>query len=108
MINSPHAGYGHLICSSFAECVSNETRTDGILGDVGSKITDNFGGHAVQSTTHRAPVRRRSLFARTECEELECAITLNLMGPFRLTNALIGVRSVTLARPLSDGDQDLR
>ena len=80
--------------------ITNETGGYGIVGDVGRKediypialqITGNLGGLDVlinnASTLGPTPL---SLLADTECEELEQALRVNLLGPFRLTKALFG------------------
>ena len=80
--------------------IANETGGYGIIGDVGRKediypialqITGNLGGLDVlinnASALGPTPL---SLLADTECEELEQALTVNLLGPFRLTKALFG------------------
>ena len=80
--------------------IANETGGYGIVGDVGRKediypialqITGNLGGLDVlinnASALGPTPL---SLLAVTECEELEQALTVNLLGPFRLTKALFG------------------
>jgi NAD(P)-dependent dehydrogenase (short-subunit alcohol dehydrogenase family) len=82
------------------ERVACETGAYGILGDVGRKddiypialqITGVLGGLDVlvnnASSLGAAPL---ALLADTECEELERAIAVNLLGPFRLTKALFG------------------
>jgi NAD(P)-dependent dehydrogenase (short-subunit alcohol dehydrogenase family) len=80
--------------------IANESGGYGIVGDVGRKediypialqITGNLGGLDVlinnASALGPTPL---SLLADTECEELEQAIRVNLLGPFRLTKALFG------------------
>src|SRR6516164_4108058 len=80
--------------------ITNETGGYGIIGDVGRKgdiypialqIIGNLGGLDVlinnASALGPTPL---SLLADTECEELEDALRVNLLGPFRLTNALFG------------------
>ena len=80
--------------------ITNETGGYGIVGDVGRKediypialqITGNLGGLDVlinnASALGPTPL---SLLADTECEELERALRVNLLGPFRLTKALFG------------------
>jgi NAD(P)-dependent dehydrogenase (short-subunit alcohol dehydrogenase family) len=77
-----------------------ETGAHGIVGDVGRKddiypialqITGNLGGLDVlinnASSLGPTPL---ALLADTECEELEQALAVNLLGPFRLTKALFG------------------
>ena len=80
--------------------VAAETGSVGIVGDVGDKdaiyrialqITGNLGGLDVlinnASSLGPTPL---ALLADTECEELEEALAVNLVGPFRLTKALYG------------------
>src|SRR6516225_2599446 len=80
--------------------IANETGGYGIIGDVGRKediypialqITGNLGGLDVlinnASALGPTPL---SLLADTECEELDQALRVNLLGPFRLTKALFG------------------
>jgi NAD(P)-dependent dehydrogenase (short-subunit alcohol dehydrogenase family) len=82
------------------ERVARETSGYGIVGDVGRKddiypialqITGNLGGLDVlinnASSLGPTPL---ALLVDTECEELERAIAVNLLGPFRLTKALFG------------------
>ena len=82
------------------ERVAADTGAIGITGDVGTKddiyplalqITGNLGGLDVlinnASTLGPTPL---ALLADTECEELEDALRVNLIGPFRLTKALYG------------------
>ena len=72
----------------------------GIVGDVARKddiypialqITANLGGLDVlvnnASSLGPAPL---ALLADTECEDLERALATNVLGPFRLTRALLG------------------
>src|SRR5262249_5781872 len=72
----------------------------GIVGDVSKKtdihplamqITGLLGGLDVliNSASDLGPVPL-ALLADTECEDLERALTTNLLGPFRLTKALLG------------------
>lgn len=90
--------------------VAAETGTFGIVGDVGRKkdiypmaleITGNLGGLDVlinnASTLGPVPL---SLLADTDCEDLEAALAVNLVGPFRLTKALFGA----LAQSARAGD----
>ena len=82
------------------ERIANETGACGIVGDVGRKediyavalqVTGNLGGLDVlinsASTLGPTPL---VLLADTECEDLEQALMVNLLGPFRLTKALFG------------------
>lgn len=91
------------------ERVARETGGYGIVGDVGRKedihpialqITGNLGGLNVlinnASSLGPTPL---ALLADTDCEELERAISVNLLGPFRLTKALFGA----LAASARDG-----
>jgi NAD(P)-dependent dehydrogenase (short-subunit alcohol dehydrogenase family) len=78
----------------------DETGACGIVGDVGRKeeiypialqIVGNLGGLDVlinnASSLGPTPL---ALLADTECEEFERALAVNLLGPFRLTKALLG------------------
>jgi NAD(P)-dependent dehydrogenase (short-subunit alcohol dehydrogenase family) len=82
------------------ERVAHETGACGIVGNVGRKddiypialqITGNLGGLDVlinnASSLGPTPL---ALLADTECEDLEDALAVNLLGPFRLTKALLG------------------
>lgn len=93
--------------------VADETNTTGIVGDVGDKtdshrialqVTGNLGGLDVlinnASTLGPTPL---ALLADTDCEDLEAALLINLIGPFRLTKALLGA----LARSARDGSTAL-
>jgi NAD(P)-dependent dehydrogenase (short-subunit alcohol dehydrogenase family) len=82
------------------ERIAKETATHGIGGDVGRKddiypvalqITGNLGGLDVfiNNASSLGPVPLAPL-GDTECEELEEALAVNLVGPFRLTKALLG------------------
>jgi NAD(P)-dependent dehydrogenase (short-subunit alcohol dehydrogenase family) len=82
------------------ERVACETGGYGIVGDVGRKedvhpialqITGNLGGldALINNASSLGPMPL-ALLADTECEELERAIAVNLLGPFRLTKALFG------------------
>ena len=72
----------------------------GIVGDIASKtdthrialqINAALGGLdvLVNNASSLGPVPL-ALLADTECEELEAALAANLVGPFRLTKALLG------------------
>src|SRR5687768_9699847 len=91
------------------ERTAKETGTCGIVGDIGRKddiypiglqIIGNLGGLDVlinnASSLGPTPL---SLLADTECEDLEEALAVNLVGPFRLTKALFGA----LASSARDG-----
>ena len=82
------------------ERVVNETGACGIVGDVGRKgdtypvalqITGNLGGldALVNNASSLGPTPLAPL-ADTDCEDLEQALAVNLLGPFRLTKALLG------------------
>src|SRR5688500_3287374 len=79
--------------------------THGIVGDVARKddiypvalqILGELGGLDVlvnnASSLGPAPLR---LLADTDCEDFEVAIATNLLGPFRLTKALLGALSAS-------------
>ena len=79
--------------------------THGIVGDVSRKdetypiamrITAALGGLDVlinnASTLGPVPL---ALLADTECEDLEAALATNVVGPFRLTKALLGALSAS-------------
>ncbi|HTT14000.1 MAG TPA: SDR family oxidoreductase [Burkholderiaceae bacterium] len=83
-----------------AEVARTVAGTHGIAGDVGRKedihpialqITGALGGLDVlvnnASTLGPVPL---ALLADTECEDLQAALETNLIGPFRLTKALLG------------------
>jgi NAD(P)-dependent dehydrogenase (short-subunit alcohol dehydrogenase family) len=95
--------------ASAVEQTAKETGACGIVGDIGLKddiypialqITGNLGGLDVlinnASSLGPTPL---ALLADTECEELEQALAVNLLGPFRLTKALFGA----LAASARDG-----
>jgi NAD(P)-dependent dehydrogenase (short-subunit alcohol dehydrogenase family) len=74
--------------------------THGIIGDLARKedihpvalqITGSLGGLdvLVNNASSLGPVPLARL-ADTECEQLELALATNLVGPFRLTRALLG------------------
>ena len=80
--------------------VAAQTGACGITGDVGRKddiypialqVTGNLGGLDVliNNASSLGPVPL-ALLADTECEDIEQALAVNLLGPFRLTKALIG------------------
>ena len=91
------------------ERTASETGAHGIVGDVGQKddiypialqIIGSLGGLDVliNNASSLGPVPL-ALLADTECEELEAALAVNLVGPFRLTKALFGA----LAASARDG-----
>lgn len=82
------------------EWVAKETGAVGLVGDVGRKddiyplalqITGNLGGLDVliNNASSLGPNPLAPL-ADTDCEHLEEALAVNLVGPFRLTKALFG------------------
>ncbi len=82
------------------ERIADETGAHGIVGDVGKKddiypialqVTASLGGVNVliNNASSLGPVPL-ALLADTECEELEVALAVNLVGAFRLTKALFG------------------
>jgi NAD(P)-dependent dehydrogenase (short-subunit alcohol dehydrogenase family) len=82
------------------ERIANETGAHGIVGDIGRKddiypialqMTGNLGGLNVliNNASSLGPTPLAPL-ADTECEDLEQALAVNVLGPFRLTKALFG------------------
>jgi NAD(P)-dependent dehydrogenase (short-subunit alcohol dehydrogenase family) len=82
------------------ERTAKKTGAYGIVGDVGLKddiypialqITGNLGGLDVliNNASSLGPIPL-ALLADTACEDLEQALAVNLLGPFRLTKALLG------------------
>lgn len=82
------------------ERVAIETGAIGIVGDVGRKddiypmalqITGNLGGLDVliNNASSLGPTPLAPL-ADTDCEDFEAALSANVVGPFRLTKALLG------------------
>ncbi|WP_246709921.1 MULTISPECIES: SDR family NAD(P)-dependent oxidoreductase [Rhizobium] len=82
------------------ERVADETGACGIVGDVGKKddiypiamqITSSLGGLdiLVNNASCLGPLPL-ALLADTDCEELQAALDVNLIGAFRLTKALFG------------------
>lgn len=74
--------------------------THGLVGDIAKKadiyplalqVTAALGGLDVliNNASHLGPVPL-ALLADTACEDLEAALAANLLGPFRLTKALLG------------------
>jgi NAD(P)-dependent dehydrogenase (short-subunit alcohol dehydrogenase family) len=77
----------------------------GIVGDVAKKddihpialqIVGNLGGLdvLVNNASSLGPTPL-ALLADTECEDLELAVATNVLGPFRLTKALLGALSAS-------------
>ncbi len=86
--------------------VARETGAHGIVGDVARKddiypialqITGTLGGLDVliNNASSLGPVPLAPL-ADTDCEELEAALAVNLVGPFRLTKALFGALAASV------------
>jgi NAD(P)-dependent dehydrogenase (short-subunit alcohol dehydrogenase family) len=82
------------------ERVARETGAVGIVGDVSRKddiypiatqVVGNLGGLdvLVNNASSLGPVPL-ALLADTECEDFEAALAANVLGPFRLTKALLG------------------
>jgi NAD(P)-dependent dehydrogenase (short-subunit alcohol dehydrogenase family) len=82
------------------EVARTHPRASGIVGDVARKediypialqILGNLGGLdvLVNNASSLGPTPL-ALLADTECEELEVALATNVLGPFRLTKALLG------------------
>jgi NAD(P)-dependent dehydrogenase (short-subunit alcohol dehydrogenase family) len=80
--------------------VAQETGAAGIVGDVGRKddiypitlqVTGRLGGLDVliNNASSLGPVPL-ALLGDTDCEDLELALAVNFVGPFRLTKALLG------------------
>jgi NAD(P)-dependent dehydrogenase (short-subunit alcohol dehydrogenase family) len=83
-----------------ADVMRSHPGASGIVGDVARKedihpialqILGSLGGIdvLVNSASSLGPVPL-ALLADTACEELELALTTNVLGPFRLTKALLG------------------
>jgi NAD(P)-dependent dehydrogenase (short-subunit alcohol dehydrogenase family) len=79
----------------------------GIVGDVARKegihpialeVLGRLGGLdvLVNNASSLGPVPR-ALLADTECEQLEAALAANVLGPFRLTKALLGALRASAA-----------
>lgn len=80
--------------------VAAEEAAHGIVGDVANKhdthrialqVTGTLGGLDVliNNASDLGPVPL-ALFGDTQCEDFERALTTNVLGPFRLTKALLG------------------
>jgi len=88
------------------EQIARETGAYGIVGDVGRKediypvalqVTANLGGlDALINNASSLGPTPLALLADTECEELERALRVNLLGPFRLTKALLGALAASV------------
>jgi NAD(P)-dependent dehydrogenase (short-subunit alcohol dehydrogenase family) len=90
---------------SAVERIAEETGALGIAGDIGRKddiypialqIAANFGGLDVliNNASSLGPTPLAPL-ADTECEDLEQALAVNVLGAFRLTKALFGALAAT-------------
>src|SRR5262249_31177328 len=86
--------------------IANETGAYGIVGDVGRKediypvalqVLGNLGGldALINSASTLGPTPLVPL-ADTEREDLEQALMVNLLGPFRLTKALFGALAASV------------
>jgi NAD(P)-dependent dehydrogenase (short-subunit alcohol dehydrogenase family) len=86
--------------SRAVQLIADETGAFGIVADVGRKddiypaalqITGNLGGLDVliNNASSLGPTPLVPL-ADTQCEELQQALAVNLLGPFRLTKTLLG------------------
>ena len=105
LVNELHRQGAHIaFVARSAEAVDRiareHPRSHGIAGDVSSKddiypmalqILGALGGLDVliNSASHLGPTPL-ALLADTDCEDLEKALATNLLGPFRLTKALLG------------------
>ena len=89
-----------MLAAPAVERIANETSAHGIVGDIGRKddiypialqMTGNLGGLDVliNNASSLGPTPLAPL-ADTECEDLEQALAVNVLGPFRLTKALFG------------------
>jgi len=88
------------------EQIARETGAYGIVGDVGRRediypvalqVTANLGGlDALINNASSLGPTPLALLADTECEELERALRVNLLGPFRLTKALLGALAASV------------
>lgn len=83
-----------------AEVARSLPGTHGLVGDIARKddiyplalqVTAALGGLdvLVNNASHLGPVPL-ALLADTACEDLEAALAANLLGPFRLSKALLG------------------
>jgi NAD(P)-dependent dehydrogenase (short-subunit alcohol dehydrogenase family) len=82
------------------ERIANETGAHGIVGDVAKKndihpialqIAGRLGGlDALINNASSLGPTPLALLADTECEDFQLALDTNLLGPFRLTRALLG------------------
>jgi NAD(P)-dependent dehydrogenase (short-subunit alcohol dehydrogenase family) len=105
LVEGLHGGGAHVAFvarepARVAALAQRLTGTHGIVGDVSSKddvhrialqVTSALGGLdvLVHNASSLGPVPLQPL-ADTDCEDLEAALATNLVGPFRLTKALLG------------------
>ena len=94
--------------SELVERLARETGVCGIIGDLGREedihpmaieIAWSLGGldALVNNASSLGPAPLK-LLADTECEELQEALAVNLVGPFRLTKALLALLPPPLAK----------
>ncbi len=116
LVNQLHAQGAHVaFVARHANRVDEVARahpgSHGIVGDVASKddiypmalqILGGLGGLdiLINNASQLGPTPL-ALLADTDCEDLEVALATNLIGPFRLTKALLGA----LAAPAQEGRQ---
>ena len=105
LVHALHAGGAHVaFVARDAQRVAQTARSlpgsHGIVGDIARKddthrialqITAALGGLdvLVNNASSLGPVPL-ALLADTDCEDFEAALAANLLGPFRLTKALLG------------------
>jgi NAD(P)-dependent dehydrogenase (short-subunit alcohol dehydrogenase family) len=100
-----HVAFVARTAARVAEVSRTHPGAIGIVGDVARKediypialqIIANLGGLdvLVNNASSLGPVPL-ALLSDTECEELELALATNLVGPFRLTKALLGALSAS-------------
>jgi NAD(P)-dependent dehydrogenase (short-subunit alcohol dehydrogenase family) len=89
----------------------------GIVGDVASKgdihaIALQVGGALagldvlIHNASSLGPVPL-ALLADTDCEDFELALATNVLGPFRLTKALLGLLAASARESMGDGARAL-
>jgi NAD(P)-dependent dehydrogenase (short-subunit alcohol dehydrogenase family) len=61
---------------------------------IAMQITGELGTGRVNNNASD-PAQFRSMLSDTDCEDLERAFDTNVIGPFRLTKALLGARCFT-------------
>ncbi|MEO8526681.1 MAG: SDR family oxidoreductase [Caldimonas sp.] len=104
-----------------ADKVANTARriegSHGIVGDVSKKdeahaialqVGAALGGLdlLVNNASSLGPVPL-ALLADTECEDFEAALATNVLGPFRLTKALLGLLAASAREGRADGSRSL-